>query len=163
MKQTAQGATVKSPRELTLTRTFNVPREIVFRAWTDPHQVAQWWGPKQFTNPRCEWNARAGGKIRVDMRGPGGNVHPMGGAFREVVPYERLVFTTTAFYDDENKPILENLNVVTFEEHGGGTKMTVHVTVLHAAPEAELPLSGMKEGWSSSLDKLAELLTAAKK
>ena len=80
------------------------------------------WGPKRFTNPLCEWDARVGGAIRVDMRGPDGNVYPMGGAFREIVPPERLVFTTTAYFDNESNPMLENLNSVTFEEHEGGNK-----------------------------------------
>jgi len=121
------------------------------------------WGPKRFTNPLCEWDARVGGAIRVDMRGPDGNVYPMGGAFREIVPPERLVFTTTAYFDNESNPMLENLNSVTFEEHEGGTRMTLHVVVLKATPEAEKPLAGMKEGWSSSLDKLAELIAKTKK
>src|SRR5436190_8252782 len=65
-------------RELVLTRVFDAPREVVFRAWTDPERLAQWWGPRGFTNPRCEWDARPGGAIRVDMKGPDGTVYPMG-------------------------------------------------------------------------------------
>ena len=161
MKETAK-PTGTSPRELLITRVFNAPRELVFKAWTDPAHVAQWWGPKGFTNPLCKWEAKAGSKIRVNMRSPDGKVYPMGGVFREIVPPERLVFITTAYFDDENKPILENLNTVTFEEHEGKTTLTLRVVVLKATPEAEGPLSGMKEGWSQSLDKLSEYLAKTK-
>lgn len=162
MKETSK-TTSTSPRELVITRVFDAPRELVFKAWTDQNHVAQWWGPKGFTNPLCKWEAKAGSTIRVNMQGPDGKVYPMGGAFREIIPPERLVFVTTAHFDDENKPILENLNTVTFEEYEGKTRLTLHVTVLKATPEAEGPLAGMKEGWSQSLDKLDTLVTKIRK
>src|SRR5208283_3243052 len=79
-------------RELTLTRVFDAPRDLVWSAWTDPSHMARWWGPNGFTNPRCEMAVRVGGVIRIDMRGPNGIVYPMTGTFREVVAPERLVF-----------------------------------------------------------------------
>src|SRR4051812_13276105 len=79
---------------IVFTRIFDAPRELVFKVWTDPQHIAQWWGPHRFTNPRCEWDARPGGKIHVDMRGPDGTVYPMAGEFREVVEPQRLVFST---------------------------------------------------------------------
>ncbi len=57
-------------KDLVLTRVFDAPRERVWKAWTDPRQVAQWWGPAGFTNPRCEVDVRPGGVLRIDMRGP---------------------------------------------------------------------------------------------
>ncbi len=86
-----------------------------------------------------------------------------GGGFHEIVPPELLVFTTTAFFDKQGNPMIENLNTVTFEENAGGTKVTLHVVVLRATPEVAGPLAGMKEGWSQSLDKLAELIARTKK
>src|SRR5580658_1247711 len=83
-------------REFTFTREYDAPRELVFRAWTDPRHVAQWWGPGGFTNPVCEWDARPGNAIHVVMRAPDGTEHGMGGEFREVVAPERLVFTAGA-------------------------------------------------------------------
>lgn len=59
-------------RELTLTRVFDAPRALVYKMWTDPKHLAEWFGPKQFTNPKCEVDARVGGRIHVVMRAPWG-------------------------------------------------------------------------------------------
>src|ERR1700689_4045546 len=83
-------------RELTITRVFDAPRNIVFAAWTDAKQLAQWWGPTGFTNPVCEIDVRPGGAIRIDMRAPDGTIYPMTGVFVEIVPLERIVFTSFA-------------------------------------------------------------------
>src|SRR5471030_3335358 len=80
-------------REFVITREFDAPRELVFKAWTDPKHLAQWWGPRGFTNPVCEWDVRPGGKIYDVMRAPNGVDYPMGGEFCEIVPPERLVFS----------------------------------------------------------------------
>ena len=144
-------------RELTLTRTFDAPRALVFKLWTDPVQLARWWGPKDFTNIVRSWDARPGGKIDLTMSWPQGD-HPMGGGFREVDPPKRLVFTSTAFEDKEGNAELENLNTVTFEDDNGKTKVTVHVIVLKASAAVAGPLSGMEAGWSQSLDKLGDLV-----
>src|SRR5579862_8930953 len=83
-------------REVTITRTFAAPRALVFKAWTDPQHLAQWWGPKGFTNPVCEFDARVGGALRIHMRGPDGTIYPMEGVIRELVTPERLVFSAAA-------------------------------------------------------------------
>src|SRR5437773_9992095 len=80
-KESNSAAANAPQRELVLTRVFDAPREVVFRAWTDPERLAQWWGPRGFTNPRCEWDARPGGAIRVDMTGPMGRVIPWAASF----------------------------------------------------------------------------------
>jgi len=153
-----------SIRELTLERVYDAPRQLVFRAWTDPHMLAEWWGPRGFSNPTCEWNARPGGKIRVFMKasdeiakviGPGAW---MGGEFREVVANERLVFVSTALAGENGEVQLENLNTVTFADEGSKTRLTLHVQVKFASPAMEGALAGMETGWSQSLDKLQELL-----
>jgi len=145
-------------RELTLTRVFDAPRQLVFKMWTDPAHLARWWGPKLFTSTvRC-WEARAGGKIDLTMDMAGGGGHPMGGGFREVVAPERLVFTSTALEDENGNPGLENLNTITFADVGGKTQVTVHVVVLRATEAAAFALSGMEMGWSQSLDKLGDLI-----
>ena len=143
--------------ELVLERVFDAPRERVWQAWTDEKQVQQWWGPHGFDNPRCEWDARPGGRIYVVMRGFGME-HPMPGRFEEVVPPERLVFITEAFVDEAGKPQLQNRNTVTFTERDGKTYMRLHVRVLVATPQVAQALAGMEQGWSGSLDKLAALL-----
>src|SRR5579872_6853405 len=78
-------------RELTITRVFDAPRALVFKAWTDPKHLAQWWGPHTFTNPVCELDVRTGGAFRIVMRGPDGAEHPARGVYGEVKPPERLV------------------------------------------------------------------------
>ncbi|MGZ3593758.1 MAG: SRPBCC domain-containing protein, partial [Syntrophales bacterium] len=83
-------------RVLVITRFFDAPRDIVFKAWTDEKLVAQWWGPNGFANPVCELDARPGGAIHIDMRGPDGVVYPMKGIFHEIAEPERLVFTSSA-------------------------------------------------------------------
>ena len=91
------GTTAKSAeRVLVIERVFDAPRGLVFKAWTEPRRLAQWWGPKGFTNPVCEIDARPGGTLRIVMRAPDGAEHPMKGVLREVIEPERLVFTNIA-------------------------------------------------------------------
>jgi uncharacterized protein YndB with AHSA1/START domain len=144
-------------REVTLTRTFDATRRMVFKLWTEPEHMAQWWGPKGFTNPVCELDARPGGAIRIHMRAPDGTVYPMSGTFREVVEPERLVFSAIA-EDLEGNPLLEALTTVTFAEHGGKTTVTVHAKAVGIAPLAPQMLDGMQAGWIQSLERLAALL-----
>jgi uncharacterized protein YndB with AHSA1/START domain len=144
-------------REVTITRTFDATRSLVFKLWTEPEHMAQWWGPKDFTNPVCELDARPGGSIRIHMRAPDGTVHPMSGTFREVVEPERLVFSAVA-EDLEGNSLLEALTTVTFAEHGGKTTVTVHATAVGIAPIAPQMLDGMQAGWTQSLERLAALL-----
>ena len=148
--------TVKE-KELVLKRVFNAPRERVWKAWTDPRQLAQWWGPAGFTNPVCEADVRPGGAIRIDMRGPDGAVYPMTGVYREVVAPERLVFTASAL-DEKGRPLFEVLNTVTFAKQGGKTLLTVRAQVVNKTAGADPYLEGMEAGWSQSLVRLEALL-----
>jgi len=137
-------------RELTITRVIDAPRDLVFQAWTDPKHVAQWWGPRGFTNPICEMDARPGGALRIVMRAADGAEYPMKGIFREVVAPARLVFTNIAL-DAEGNHLLEGVTTVTFAEHGGKTKLTLKTrAVAHAARMLE----GMEAGWTQSLERL---------
>ncbi len=145
-------------RELTLIRVFNAPRDLVFKAWTDPELVAKWWGPKSFTNPVCEFDARPGGKIRIDMRAPNGTVHPMTGAVLEVVDGERLVFTSVAD-DRDGNTLIEGHTIVTFEDLGEKTKVTVQASAVAIAPIAVEMLKGMEAGWTQSLEKLEAIVS----
>jgi len=146
-------------REITITRIFDAPRTTVFKAWTDPKILAQWWGPKGFTNPRCEIDVRVGGAIRIDMRAPDGAVYPMGGEFREIVAPERLVFSNNAL-DAAGNPIIEGLTTVTFAEESGKTKLTLHTRGAAVAEIAVKYLQGMEFGWTMSIDKLEALLAS---
>ena len=154
---TAAGTKSSAERVLHFTRVFDAPRALVFKMWTDPTHMAQWWGPRGFTNPICELDARVGGKIRIDMRAPDGRVFPMSGTFREIVEPERLVFV--AYPDDHaGNHLAESLTTVTFEDQGGKTKLTMHARAVGLAPIAVQMLAGMDAGWNGSLDKLAELV-----
>ena len=101
-------------QELVLTRVFDAPRELVFKAWTGPKQVAQWWGPHGFSNSVCELDLRPGAAIRIHKRGPDGTVYPMTGD-HEIVKHERLVFTGAALSAD-GSPLFEVLTTMTFAE-----------------------------------------------
>lgn len=153
-----------SNRELVITRTFHAPRELVFKAWTDPELMAQWWGPQGVTNPICEIDPRPGGKIHIEMLAGEalgelqGQKWPMKGIFEEVIKPERLVYASTAIYDEDGTPNLENRVTVTFEEQNGKTTMALHVLVTTATEKTIGPLKGMKVGWTQSIDKLETVL-----
>lgn len=153
-------------RDLVLTRTFDAPRELVFRAWTDPEHLARWWGPTGFTNPVCEADARPGGAWLICMRSPDGEDYWCGGVYKEVVEPERIV-CTDCFTDEKGNVVdpaerygmpegvpAEMLITVTFEEHEGKTTVTMRQTL----PESVAREVGAVEGWSQSFDRLAEHL-----
>lgn len=147
-------------REVTITRVLNAPRALVFAAWTESTHLAQWWGPKGFTNPVCEIDARVGGALRIHMRAPDGAVYPMKGEIRELVAPERLVFTTIAV-DASGHHLLEGLTTVTFAEERGKTKLTVHARAVAVAELAIAYLQGMEMGWTGSIDKLEAFVARA--
>jgi uncharacterized protein YndB with AHSA1/START domain len=148
---------VKPLPVLTLTRRFNAPRDLVFRAWLDAKHLAEWWGPKGFTNPVCMVNTRPGGSIRIDMVGPDGAVYPMRGRYIEIDEPERLVFTTEAL-DDDGVAMFEIFNTVLFSEHGEGTEIMLEARVRRAGSGTERYLRGMSQGWNESLDRLVVLI-----
>lgn len=144
-------------REVTITRVFDASRALVFKVWTDPQHLAQWWGPHGFTTPVCEFDARVGGALRIHMRGPDGTVYPMQGVIRELVAPERLVFSSVAT-DTAGKPLLEQLTTVTFVEHDGKTTMTMHSRAVAVAEAGVGHLQGMEAGWTQTIDRLERLL-----
>jgi len=143
--------------EVVITRILDAPRELVFKAWIDQAQLRHWWGPTGFTNPVCELDPRPGGAIRIHMRAPDGVVYPMTGVVLEIVEPERLIFTSNAL-DKDGKAMFENLNTVTFAEHGNQTKLTLHAKVQMATEQAAPYLKGMDEGWKLTLDRLGEFV-----
>jgi uncharacterized protein YndB with AHSA1/START domain len=149
----------KDPRtEVTLTRIFDAPRDMVWKAWTDPTLLARWWGPKGFTNPVCEADVRVGGKILIHMQAPDGTVHPMTGTFDEIAEPECLVFRAVPV-DRNGVALLESLTTVTFHDLGDKTKVIVHASAAPLQPIGVDMLKGMDMGWSQSLERLAQLVT----
>jgi len=152
-------------QELVITRVFDAPRELVWKAWTEPERFMQWWGPKGFTSPVCKIDLRVGGKYLNCMRSPEGKDYWSTGVYREVVEPERIV-CTDSFADAEGNVVpathyemsadspLEMLVTVTFEKHEGTTKLTLQHVGLPAGEMSELTGAG----WNESFDKLAESL-----
>jgi uncharacterized protein YndB with AHSA1/START domain len=138
--------------EISLTRRVSAPPSIVFRAWTDPNQLAEWWEPKGFANPVCEADSRVGGVIRIHMRD--GVAHPMTGRFLEIDQPHRLVFMASPL-DNSGIRVAEVLNTVTFVEFNRGTEIALVARVINATAASAQAISGMSQGWSQSLDRLA--------
>ncbi len=145
--------------DVVITRVFDAPRDLVWKAWTDPNIMAQWWGPRGFTNPVCELDVRVGGALRIVMRGCG-NDYPMKGVFLEVAPPERLKFTSIAVDQDGNH-LLEGETTVTFSERNGKTTLSLKSHAVGLVPIAPQMLAGMEAGWTQSIDKLGELVARA--
>ncbi len=133
-------------RTLVLRRRFSAPPERVFRAWTEPAEVAKWWGPGGFTVPLCEMDVREGGAYRTCMRSPDGVEHYLRGIYREIAPPARLVFTWA--WEQGGVPGDETLVTVEFNEVSGGTEVVLTHSGF-ATPEAR---DQHNMGWSSSFD-----------
>jgi len=103
MAARTSAAASTAERELVITRVFDAPRLLVFKAWTEPEHLVRWWGPRGFTTPSCKMDVRPGGAFRFHMRSPEGTDHWLRGAYREIVEPERLVFSW-AWEDAESKP-----------------------------------------------------------
>ena len=153
MAATTSTAPKAAERELVITRVFDAPPHLVFKAWTEPERLVRWWGPQGFTTPSCTMDVRPGGAFRFCMRSPEGIDHWLQGVYREIVEPERLV-CTWAWEDAKGKPGHETLLTVTFAEHGAKTKLTLHQAVF----ETVTARNGHQEGWTSALDRLAECL-----
>lgn len=150
--------TSTSDRELVLTRLFDAPREKVFRAWTEPELLKQWFVPRPWTISAVELDVRPGGANRIVMRDPDGKDYPNQGVYLEVVENEKLVFTDayTEAWKPSEKPFFTG--IITFENEGGKTRYTArarHWTVEDRKVHEEM---GFHEGWGQCADQLAELL-----
>lgn len=143
-------------RVLVITRVFDAPRHLVFKAWTDPQHLMRWWGPHGFTTLSCTMEARPGGAWRLCMRSPEGTEYRQQGVYREVVEPERLVFTY-AFEDTTGKPGHETLVTVSFADHGGKTMLTLNQAVFETVAVRDDHV----RGWSEALDHLAEYVAKA--
>ncbi|MBP1929943.1 uncharacterized protein YndB with AHSA1/START domain [Methanolinea mesophila] len=156
-------------KDLTITRIFNAPRDLVWMVWTEPEFVMRWWGPEGFTSPVARIDFRVGGKYLYCMRSPECEDFWSTGEYREIVPLERIVATDS--FSDEMGNILpaahygmtgiwpkELLVTVTLEEHDGGkTKFTLVHTGIPPGDSVE----SARAGWNGSFDKLDRLLDEA--
>ncbi len=166
-------ALVDGPR-LVLTRTLDAPRDLVWKAWTEPERLAKWWGPKGFAWARGLMDLRPGGIFHYGMTAPDGKTTMWGRfVYREVVEPARLVFVVS--FSDENGGVtrhpmaadwpLEILNVLTLEESGGKTTLTLEGWPLHASDAERKAFEGgigsMQKGFAGTFDQLVGYLATA--
>ena len=170
----ASTPTTPSDREFVITRVFDAPRELVWKAHTECEHLMHWWGPKGFTMRSCKLDLRPGGIFHYRLRSPDGR--DMWGKFiyREIVAPERLVFIVS--FSDEQEGVtrhpmspawpLETLSTMTFAEDDGGTKLTVRWAPYNATQEErktfETAHDGMQQGWTGTFDQLADYLAKAR-
>lgn len=144
--------------ELEFVRTYDAPRQLVWDAWTDPDQMAQWWGPRGISTPResIELDLRPGGRMTFDMVDDAtGTRYPNSGTILEVEPPTRLVWSDDGFADGSAK----GTATVTFTEvDASTTRLTVHLV----ADFSETVRAGAEQGWGSQLDKLVDYLASAR-
>jgi uncharacterized protein YndB with AHSA1/START domain len=145
-------------RELVLTRTFNAAPELVYRAWTEPELLKQWFAPRPFTTPVAETDVRPGGASLIVMRSPDGTDYPNRGVYLEVVKNERLVFTDAYVqaWEPSEKPFMTV--IITFEAVGDQTRYTARVRHWSVADRETHEKMGFHEGWGMCADQLAELV-----
>ena len=145
-------------RELTLTRLIDAPREKLFRAWTEPELLKQWFTPRPWTTPVVETDVRPGGSIFILMRGPDGNESPNRGVYLEVVLNRKLVFTDAydAAWEPSGKPFMTL--VLTFDDEEGKTRYTARVRHWSEADREAHEKMGFHEGWGKATDQLEALV-----
>jgi uncharacterized protein YndB with AHSA1/START domain len=164
-QDTAQAGHDKSRKLLTITRLFDAPRTLVWKAWTEPGYITRWWGPEGFTAPVIKIDFRVGGAYLFCMHSPEGRDYWSTGVYREIIPWERIVATDN--FADENGNIVPSVyyNIigdqtpelqvtVTFIEQKGRTRLTLRHDGFLLGNMNDLA----KAGWNQSRDKFAILL-----
>ena len=144
--------------DLVMTHTFDAPRDLVFKAYTDPTLFAQWWGPREYTNRMDKFDVRRGGEWRVVQVDAGGHEHAFRGVHHDVVAPERIVAT----FEYEGVPGHVLLQTATFEAVGDKTRVVQQAVFQSVEDRDGMIASGMKRGSDDSMDRLAELLEKLK-
>jgi uncharacterized protein YndB with AHSA1/START domain len=147
-----------SDLELAATRVFNAPREAVYRAYTDPEAVQQWWGLRSTTTVVDRMDVRPGGTWRYIQRDDQGNEYAFNGEYLEIVPNEKIVNT----FEFEPMPGHVIIDTAIFEDIEGGTRLTVTSRFQSVEDLTGMLESGMEEGANESWDMLAEYLASAR-
>ena len=142
-------------RVLVITRVFDAPRNVVFKAWTERDHLAQWFGPRGFELTLCTMDLRPGGSYRFGMHSAEGTDHWLQGIYQEIVEPEKLV-CTYAWADANGNAIRpETVLELTFAEQDGKTAMTLRQSVFESVTACDMH----RQGWTSSLDRFAEYVT----
>jgi len=140
--------------ELTTSRAFNAPRELVFRAFIDPALVPKWWGPRHYTTEVDRMEAQKGGIWRYIQRSPQGEEFWFNGVYHEIVFPERIIFT----FEYEGEPGHVLLETLTFTERDGTTTVTDSSVFQTVADRDEMIQSGMESGAVDTWDRFEEML-----
>lgn len=146
--------TLPSEREIVMTRIFDAPRALVFKAYTDPEAVPRWWGLRSSTTIVDKMDMRPGGLWRYVQRDPDGNEYGFNGEYREIVPPERLVST----FEFEGLPGHVVVDTAVFEDLDGKTKVTVTSLFDSVEDRDGMIQSGMESGAVETWDRLEEYL-----
>ena len=156
--------TQSSPKEaerMVVTRIFNAPRELVWKAWTDPRYVMQWWGPRGFTTPVCKMDFRVGGKFLYCMKAPDGQEFWNAGEYHEIVPHEKIVSAMyfsdpdgkkvePAHYGIDHESIPDAFDITLFEDLGDGR---TRLTFIGNETMEDAAQTGQLEGMNQILEK----------
>jgi uncharacterized protein YndB with AHSA1/START domain len=146
-----------SGRELVVSRMLNAPRDLVYKVWTDPKHIAQWWGPDGFTNTIIEMDVRPGGISRLIMHGPNGVDYPNRIIYTEVIKPERLVYMHGSDIDDDPNQFE---TTITFEAKGNKTLLTMRAVFVSVEEFQKVVREyGALEGNKQTLNRLEELLS----
>jgi uncharacterized protein YndB with AHSA1/START domain len=149
---------VSTDRDLVITRDIDASRDKLFRCWTEPELIKQWFAPKPWVVTHAETDVRPGGASLVVMRGPDGQEFPNPGVYLEVVPNERIVATDayTRAWEPSDKPFMTL--ILTFEDLGQGTtRYTARARHWTEADRESHEKMGFAEGWGRCTSQLAEL------
>jgi len=141
--------------QLRITRVLGAASQTVWRALTEPDQVARWWGPAGFTSPTIDLDLRVGGRYRIEMKPPEGEAFFLQGEFREIAPPSQLAFTFR--WEEPDPDDQETVVTLSLRDLDGRTELALDQGPF--ATEARLALH--RGGWSDSFDKLTELLSSA--
>lgn len=144
-----------TPKPVVISRIFPASRDLVFQAWSSAEHMKRWFCPEHFTVPHATVDFRPGGACDICMRAPDGQEFWSRGHYNEIVPPERLVFTS-GWIGEAGKPRFTALTTVTFKEDGAGTLMTVHQAYEIFDESALAAISGAPEGWRTTLDRLEQ-------
>ena len=155
MATEADAVTLFAERELLITRTFEAPRRLVFKMWTEPEHLVRWWGPRGFATISSRMNVRPGGIWSRSMRAPDGRIIRKSGVYREIVAPERLVLTYVTD-DAEGNSGPETLVTVTFTDLGGKTRLTLHQVAFQSVAARD----DHRRGWTGALERLVKHLSA---
>ena len=145
------------PHELSLTRLIDAPREKLWRCWTEPDLIKEWFTPRPWLTPVVETDVRPGGSSYMLFRGPNGEEFPNRGVYLEVVPNKKLVFTDayTEAWVPSQKPFMTG--TITFADEGGKTRYAAVVRHWTAEDKASHEQMGFHDGWGKATDQLEAL------